>query len=222
LVVTIYTELFGIQSYLVNGVRTERKTASKANIYQASTILDLIVYHHPNKNLQRIKEARIQHMNQQAHHSFIKNTIAIFIAELIYKTIIEPETNAVLYQYFEDSFIYIDHENEFKLANFPIEFTFDLASHLGFAVQNEYSSERNHFDLLNGVYCSHQSLTSTYFMDGEMAQLISEISNHKSISHILNQQKRRDLLQAALQYLKLHIPHLGELRSVNVLHEIMN
>ena len=31
IVVAIYTELFGVQSYLVNGVRTEKKSAGKAN-----------------------------------------------------------------------------------------------------------------------------------------------------------------------------------------------
>ena len=58
-IVTIYTELFGIQSYIVNGVRTtSKKGASKASLFQPAAILDLIVYHNELKNLQRIKESR--------------------------------------------------------------------------------------------------------------------------------------------------------------------
>ena len=57
LIVTAYTELFGIQSYLVNGVRSSsRKGPGKANLFQPAAILDLLVTHNELKNLQRIRE----------------------------------------------------------------------------------------------------------------------------------------------------------------------
>src|SRR5882724_4224239 len=56
-IVTIFTELFGVQSYLVNGVRTSSKKGSgKANLFQPGAILDMVVYHNELKNLNRIKE----------------------------------------------------------------------------------------------------------------------------------------------------------------------
>ena len=56
-IVTIFTELFGIQSYLVNGVRTStKKGTGKAMLFQPSAILDMIVYHNELKQLQRIKD----------------------------------------------------------------------------------------------------------------------------------------------------------------------
>jgi hypothetical protein len=43
LVATIFTEQFGLQSYLVNGVRTAtKKGTAKANLFQPSAILDLV------------------------------------------------------------------------------------------------------------------------------------------------------------------------------------
>ena len=57
LVVTAFTELFGLQSYIVNGVRiVSKKGSSKAVFFQPSALLDLVVYHNEYKNLQRIKE----------------------------------------------------------------------------------------------------------------------------------------------------------------------
>ncbi|HEV9036666.1 MAG TPA: recombination protein O N-terminal domain-containing protein, partial [Puia sp.] len=57
LIVTIFTELFGAQSYLINGVRTSsRKGPGKANLFQPAAILDLVVYHNELKHLQRIRE----------------------------------------------------------------------------------------------------------------------------------------------------------------------
>jgi DNA repair protein RecO (recombination protein O) len=44
LVVTILTELFGVQSYMVNGVRTSsKKGAGRANLFQPISILELEV-----------------------------------------------------------------------------------------------------------------------------------------------------------------------------------
>ena len=57
IIVTIFTELFGVQSYLVNGVRTStKKGTGKASLFQPSAILDLVVYHNELKHLNRIKE----------------------------------------------------------------------------------------------------------------------------------------------------------------------
>jgi DNA repair protein RecO (recombination protein O) len=57
IIVTIFTELFGVQSYLVNGVRTSTKKGSgKASMFQPAAILELVVYHNELKHLNRIKE----------------------------------------------------------------------------------------------------------------------------------------------------------------------
>ena len=75
LIVAAYTELFGIQSYLVNGVRTSSKKGSgKANLFQPGSILELIVYHNDLKNLQRIKEFKWAFLYQQVFSDVIKNT----------------------------------------------------------------------------------------------------------------------------------------------------
>ena len=54
LIVLAYTEQFGIQSYLVQGVRTSSVTKSaQATYFQPGAILDLVVYHHEQKSLQQ-------------------------------------------------------------------------------------------------------------------------------------------------------------------------
>ncbi len=223
IVVAIYTELFGVQSYLVNGVRTEKRSAGKANIYQPTTLLDLVVYHAPNKNLQRIKEARVNHIYQQLQSHIVKNTIAIYLSELIHKTITEPETNPELFDFFETSFLFIDQHDESVLGNFPISFTLQLADHLGFGIHNSWSETNHILDLQNGQFCTKSELNSFHFIDGEQAQQLSSFMQDGSDTTFhLNQQKRRELLSICIQYLRLHIPHLSELKSVEVLHEVLS
>ncbi len=223
IVVAIYTEFFGVQSYLVNGVRTEKKSAGKANIYQPTTLLDLVVYHAPNKNLQRIKEARVNHIYQELQSHIIKNTIAIYIIELIHKTISEPETNLELFEFFEQTFLFIDKNDESSLANYPITFTLQLADHLGFGIHNTYSERNNILDLQNGQFCTREEVNSMYFIDGDHAIHLSFFANgYPKPESSLNQTARKELLAICIQYLRLHIPHLSELKSVDVLHEILS
>src|SRR5215831_7543790 len=56
-IANVYTELFGIQSYIVKGVRQSSKHgATKGNYFQPAAILEMEVYHNELKNLQFIKE----------------------------------------------------------------------------------------------------------------------------------------------------------------------
>ncbi|HET9744500.1 MAG TPA: recombination protein O N-terminal domain-containing protein, partial [Chitinophagaceae bacterium] len=65
LIVTTFTELFGLQSYIISGVRTSTiKGSGKANLFQPTAILDLVVYHNELKHLNRIKEFRWHHLYQ--------------------------------------------------------------------------------------------------------------------------------------------------------------
>ena len=54
LIAKIYTEQFGIQSYLIKGAH--RKNASiKANLFQPLALLELVVYKKEKKQLQVLK-----------------------------------------------------------------------------------------------------------------------------------------------------------------------
>src|SRR3954463_15402915 len=97
-IVTIFTELFGIQSYLVNGVRASTKKGSgKANLFQPSAILDLIVYYNELKNLQRIREFKWHHLYQHIFSDIKKNAVALFMVELLSKCLKQPEANEDLF-----------------------------------------------------------------------------------------------------------------------------
>src|SRR5205085_11373166 len=80
LIITILTEVFGVQSYLVNGVRASTKKGSgKANLFQPSAILDLIVYYNELKNLQRIREFKWHHLYQHIFFDIKKNAVDLFM-----------------------------------------------------------------------------------------------------------------------------------------------
>ena len=49
IVASMLTSLFGLQTYLINGVRKQQKKGEKSILYQPGAILDLVVYHQDQK-----------------------------------------------------------------------------------------------------------------------------------------------------------------------------
>src|SRR5665213_266499 len=94
-IAAIFTEMFGIQSYIVNGVRTQGKS-SKAHFFQPSSLLEMQVYHNELKNLQRIKELKWSSLYKNILSDVIKNAVALYMIELLQKCLKQPETNACL------------------------------------------------------------------------------------------------------------------------------
>ena len=80
IIVTIFTDQFGLQSYIVNGVRN-RSLKSKIALYQPLTLLELVVYYRENANLNRIKEVKCFHPYQTLYSEINKSTVGMFITE---------------------------------------------------------------------------------------------------------------------------------------------
>ena len=224
LVVTIFTELFGIQTYMVNGVRSSKKSASKANLFQPTAILDLVVYHSENKSMQRIKEFSWAILYSTLLSDVIKNSIASFMAELIQKCLKQPEPNADLYNFCEESFLQLDRANKTVTANFALFFALHLTHFFGLRMADNFGSDNTVLDLAEGVFTDHQPV-HPHFIDGPnaelTAQLLKVMQPYELEEFKLNGELRRLLLLKYLQYYALHIPDFGQLKTLMVLHEVL-
>lgn len=225
-IVSILTELFGIQSYLVNGVRTvSKKGSAKASLFQPGAILDLVVYHNELKNLQRIKEFKWGFLYQHIFFDVVKNAVALFMVELLQKTLKQPESNPDLFHFIEDAFIHLDAADEQAVGNFPLFFALHLTSFYGFRFSDDYS-ERNHYlDLQEGEF-THEHPVHPYFLDGQYSyitsQLLKVMQPYELKEIPLNQEMRRVLLHAYQTFYALHIPDFGVMKTLPVLQEVLS
>jgi len=224
LVVTIFTELFGIQTYMVNGVRTSKKSSSKANHFQPTAILDLVVYHSENKSMQRIKEFSWAVLYDTLLSDVVKNSIASFMAELIQKCLKQPEPNPDLYNFCEESFLQVDKADKIVSANFALFFSLHLTHFFGFRMTDNFSSDNNVLDLQEGSFTVNQP-THPNFIDGKYAELTAQLLKVMHPEELeefkLNRDLRRILLLRYLEYYALHIPDFGQMKTLMVLHEVL-
>jgi len=226
LIVTIFTELFGLQSYLVNGVRTPiKKGAAKANLFQPSAILDLIAYRNEFKNLQRLKEFKWAYLYQHIFSDVRKNAVALFMVELLSKCLKQPEANAELFYFAEDALHHLDRVNDTVTANFPLFFALHLAVFFGFRIADEYTDDIHYLDLEEGRFVKDQPRHSYYLQDREAAAVshILKIMQPDELQEVaLNQEMRRRIIHALEEYYSLHIPDFGTMRTLPVLREVMS
>lgn len=203
IIVNIFTELFGLQGYIINGVRS-KSAKNKIALFQPLTLLDLVVYHRENANINRIKEVKCLYPYQSIPLDIKKSAAAIFINEVINKTIKEESHAQELCNFMIDSFIALDSMPG-KVENFHLLFLLKLSRLLGFGAHN--------INEVVGVRATDKETENI------IGQLI--LSDYSDLIGMTNTQ-RRDILDIVLKFYSDHVESLGEMRSVQVLREVMS
>ncbi len=224
-IITIFTELFGVQSYLVNGVRTStKKSSGKASYFQPAAILDMVVYHNELKHLNRIKEFKWAHIYQHILSDVPKNAVALFMIELLTKCLKQPEENNDLFHFTEDVFLKLDESNKAVMANIPLFFALHLTHFFGFRIDDNYNSTNQYLDLQEGSFVNEQP-HHPHFLEEKQAAITShflKVLQTKELEDIkLNHAFRRNLLLSYETYYRLHINDFGTMKSLPVLREIL-
>ena len=224
LVVTAYTEMFGMQSYMVNGVRqVSSKGTAKAAYFQPGAMLDLVVYNNDLKNLQRVKEYKWSVLYQCLFSDVIKHSVALFMIELMNKCLKEPEPNPELFYFIEDALLHLDEADPVVTANFPLFFGLHLAVFFGFHISDGQINESKYLDLQEGFF-TNKAPEHSYYLEGKEAEAVSHILKvqqpEELSSVMLNRDSRRQILQALEIYYALHVSEFGSMKTLPVLREI--
>jgi DNA repair protein RecO (recombination protein O) len=224
-IATIFTEIFGLQSYLVNGVRKRSaKGNSKTALFEPGAILDLVVYHQETKNLQRIKEFNWNHLYQNILSDVVTHSVALYMIELLQLCLKQPEPNPELYYFLEDALKSLDTADFNVRANFPLFFALHVAGFFGLRIDDNYSEERHFLDLREGYFIGERPVHQYYLeepLSGIVAQLL-RVMQPSELSEIpLNREMRRQLLLACEDFFSLHITGFSRLKTLPVLRAIL-
>jgi DNA repair protein RecO (recombination protein O) len=221
LVVKIYTEAFGVQSYLVKGARSP-KSRLKPVLFQPLTLLDLVVYRKERNVLQSIKEIRIAHPYQSLPFDIRKSSIALFVNEVVYRGLGEEEPNGPLFEFLWNAFLLLDAVEE-PFNHFHLLFTLKLTKYLGFYPRSARTPENCFFNLSEGIFqpvflegiCLDKNLSETF------CRVLEWPFENPSVPG-LNANERDALLDAVLRYYRSHLPGFAGFRSAEVLHAVLS
>lgn len=132
LIVRIFTRLFGQQSYMVQGIRGGKTRSNKTASFQPGTLLELVVYNHSEKNLQRISEFRMEHIYSAVQEDVTRNCILLFVVELLGLLLSEQGPMPDLYDFSAAFLLQLDSLPARNLANMPLYFATACGRFFGF------------------------------------------------------------------------------------------
>jgi DNA repair protein RecO (recombination protein O) len=206
IIVNVFTERYGLQSYIVNGVRTKKAKVNIA-LFQPLTLLDMVVYHKETGGVFRIKEVKCNYPYRTIPTDMKRESVAMFLVEIMNKAVKEQSHPEELYLFLEQSLIQLDTLTR-GIENFHLFFLINLSRHLGFGPQ--MSGE-----ILGGRLIPIEDETI-------LQQIILSDIHHQSRTKpiMVTNAQRRELLEILVRFYQIHIDHFGEVKSLAVLKEV--
>ncbi|MDP4281869.1 MAG: DNA repair protein RecO [Bacteroidota bacterium] len=222
LVVKIYTDVFGLQSYMVKGIRKAHSRFSPA-LFQPMSVLDMAVYHKEKTSLHSLKDVHFSFPYQTIPFDIRKTSVAFFMNELLYRTIREEEPDQPLFDFLLEACTRLDKPSA-TVWLFPLYFSIQLSRFLGFMPHAEFSSARSIFYLKEGIFQENIPEKEEY-LDPELAGYFHSllICSWDDLDRItIPSPARGKLLEKILHYYQLHMSGFTGLQSPAILHTILS
>jgi len=220
----IYTKKYGLQSYILNGVRN-KKSKNKAVYLQPLSLVEINAFYKEKKGLQKIKTIQLDIPFNSIPFNINKSSIAFFIAEVLYKSIKEEEANEQLFDFLYNTIQVLDlKENNY--TNFHLVFLAHLTKHLGFYPQkgNVKMNSNIYFDLQEGCFTNlkppHNAVIDT-ILSGVFSTIFGTNFDEMEVIEIDTKQ-RKLLLNSFLDYYSLHLSNFENLKTLAILEEVLN
>jgi len=207
IIAKIFTDKFGIQSYIVNSVRS-KNAKTKIALFQPLTMLDLVVYHNKKKEVNRIGEIKCSYTFQAIPYDIRKTTIALFITELLGQTLKEEGEHDEMFDFISDSIVTLDLMEE-HFESFHIRFMIYLCHYLGIRPESAKMILQD---------TGHLKQHDPDFIE-QLEQLL--LSNYTEGVRI-KKANRNELLAILIHYYQLHFDSIRDFKSVQILKEVFS
>jgi DNA repair protein RecO (recombination protein O) len=227
LVSTQFTRIYGVQTYLVQGVRvtSAKGRSSRAGLLQPGMLLDITAYHKPQGNLQRLKEFTPSVIYRSIHEEVIKNSIALFSAELLLRLLPEAAPMPELFDFAMEYFRQLDLRPPAEVSNFPVFFALQCSRALGYELAGHWSEATPYLNLIEGGFTADPPFGGTAVTTEDAATLakLQQVRQFDELAAIdMNGAIRQRLLEWYLQFLHRHTEHMRPVRSLQVLQAVLH
>ncbi len=222
LITTIYTEAFGRISFIMQGIH-RKKSSVKANLLSQLSLLEMEVDFKPGRELQRVREVKSCFLFGSIPYLISKSTQAFFIADLLYKVLREEESRPDLFEFLFHSIQVLDLMED-GTGNFHLLFMIQLTRFLGFAPTNNYSETNQVFDMIAGKFTPLPP-DHPWFLkkrESSVLSLLLGMNYQNSQEFKPDQALRGEVLNFLLDYFGLHLGNKLNLKSLEILREILH
>ena len=219
IIARVYTERLGVQSYVVNGVR-KAKPPGRIALFQPFTLLELVAYvARGSGGLTRLSEYRCAELLTTLPYEVQKSSVVLFLAEVVGRAVREEEQNEPLFAFLHDSILAFDQQATGS-ENFALTFMLRLATYLGFGVSS--GAELTDQVIMAGHATVATGATGPATLRlREFEGYFDELLHNPASSTIPNGRVRHELLHVLIRYYQLHMEQLGDIRSLDILSQVL-
>ena len=221
LIVKVFTREAGLKSYMVKGA-FNRNAKNRVALFQNLHLINYIEVGNLKKaTLGYMKDVQLKTVYHSLPFVMNKSAIVMYVSELLSKTLTDQEKNEPLYDFIEQSLLWLDLV-EADYANFPLYFTLELTRHLGFYPKLNYVQDFC-FDMMEGQF-AHDYPVHPYYFDHANAALLSRFLDagiDEACRLPLNVVQRREMLDGIITFMRLHAPVMKCFKSHEVLKTVL-
>ena len=208
IIVKIYTEEFGLQTYIENGVRST-KSKGKIALFQPLTVLDLVVYNKNGKDIQRISELKCTRPFFSIATDIKKSTLGIFVSEILNLSLKEHTENAHLFEFLVDSLEFLENHED-QIENFHLYFLIGLSNYLGFGPESVQDIKL-------------QLLEYGKVMAKENEAVIQKVIQGPFGRNLdISKSLRMECLEVLIDFYRLNLDNFSGMKSLPILKEILD
>jgi DNA repair protein RecO (recombination protein O) len=221
IIAKIYTESSGMLSFIVRGVRKSGAKTS-INLFRHLSLVQLDFDLKPGANIHYLKEIKNDFQCASIPFDILKSSVAIFINEIIYKSIHEEEPNKQLFDFLYNSVKMLDISKD-NSGCFHLIFAIQLTRYLGFYPINDYSETKCFFNLREGVF---QDIIPdmNYSIDAQKSFYLSQLLKQKyedSEELKIPYRIKTELLHIIIDFYKIHLNFFKDIKSHLILSEVL-
>ncbi len=218
LIVKAFTESDGLKSYLLKGILTSKRGKLKAAYFLPLMQLEMVANHKNKGTLESIREVKVAAPYQTLHTDIVKNSMVLFLAEMLGNSIQEQEQDKGLFNYLEYALHWLDHNP--TNPNFHLLFLLNLTKYLGFYPGTTFQNAP-YFDLLEGSFTAVPTLNP--LIEGETLVNFQKFLgiNFDALQTVrIGKPQRQELLKKVILYFELHLHGFRKPKSLAVLNAV--
>ena len=215
LIVKCFTEASGLKTYFVRSAFSSNKSSQRIAYFQPLYILEIEAVHKNKGTMENFKEVRLA-TDYSPNLDIVKNTILLFVSEVLHYSIQEEETNEDLFNYLESALRWLNEHD--TIANFHMILLLNMTKFLGF-YPDLSTVDQAHFEISEGIFVDYRGITC--LTDYE-TYLFKRLLNLKfsDDQKVFSGSERQILIKILLQYYSAHIEGFRQPKSLDVLTEI--
>ncbi len=220
MIVVIYTRRFGQVTFMARSMGRKGGSLSKAAV-QALSRVEVLGTFRENRQMQSLKSLRVQPDANTIMESPPKAAVAMFLAEVLSKTLREESPDEDLFDFIDEAIAFFARE-AFS-PDFHLIFLMHLSRYFGFFPSGKWGSDAPCFDLREGHFGGRPA-DARSILEGKAASNFSALAeaafadDNLTLSNI----DRRNLLGNLLHYYELHLEGMGKIKSLAVLTEVFS